>query len=267
MRFDESGCADNNFMRELTEGDEGQFYSRVWEAIVYDRLASNRWSLRATQAGPDFRVDTEFGLVQIEAVVPAPQGIPSEWLADPEPFKVLTHPHEAILLRWTSAISAKSTKQLLDIEKKAADSDAPFVIALNSCRLSRMREDFGISQWPYAVEAVFPIGPVAVSLNRTTLESSEAYQSQRFAITNKNGAEIPTTIFTDPKNAHISAIVGASALFEPAANEGSNPATVSFVTVNNPYARNPLPKGWLPNALEYYAEIDSAGDLLLSRPS
>jgi type I restriction enzyme S subunit len=94
-----------------------------------------------------------------------------------------------MLLRWTSKLADKRKKHVDDIACARVDAEHPFIIALNSVRLSRYTEENGISQWPFAVEATFPIGPLAVPVDRETGKMGEAYQSLRFSIAKRPGVE------------------------------------------------------------------------------
>jgi hypothetical protein len=104
--------------------------------------------------------------------------VPAAWLR-PVTGQAYTMPHEAILLRWTSAIKDKAEKLFGAADHPdtgylakgvVAEGDA-FVVAINARRL---RDSFpqleGISQFPFPVEAVFSVGPYAVQINRENLK-------------------------------------------------------------------------------------------------
>lgn len=74
--FVASGAADHNYLSELASGDEGQFWSRLWEAMLYCRFHRQGWAVAGAGAGPDFRIETPAGPVLVEATVPAPEGLP-----------------------------------------------------------------------------------------------------------------------------------------------------------------------------------------------
>lgn len=262
--FVASGAADKNYLAELGAGDEAYFWSRVWEAMLYWRFHTQGWSVSGQGAGPDFRIKTPNGDVLVEATVPSPDGLPPEWLQF-QPGVVKSMPHEAMLLRWTSKVADKRKKHVEDIAKARVDAATPFVIAINSVRLGYWPEENGISQWPFAAEATFPIGPWAVPIDPKTREMGTAYQSLRFSIAKRPGVEIPTGAFLDPEYSCVSALIGCAACYAEegiAAKFGGQPP---YFLVHNPLATNPLPIGWLPNAIEYAATRNGPDDFILSR--
>jgi type I restriction enzyme S subunit len=203
-------------------------------------------------SGADFQVNDGERTVFVEATVPAPEGLPAEWLQPRD--GVYSLPDEDMVLRWTSAIRDKAGKHLADIDKRHAMKDSPFVIALNSCRLSRRPEDHGISQWLFAVAAVFPVGPPVVPIDRRSGEAGPMIQSLRRRIRRRANVEVPTGVFLDERYAHVSALIGCSSCY---ADEDARKKFHGFppmIFVRNPLARNPLPRGWLPGAIEYWAE-------------
>jgi hypothetical protein len=88
-------------------------------------------------------------------------------------------PHEPLLLRWTAAIKEKAEKLLGNaagakgyLDKGIVATDDTYVIAVNG-RLLRgphFATINGISQFPFAVEAAFAVGPIAVVINLDTGE-------------------------------------------------------------------------------------------------
>jgi len=261
-----SDCADDDSYSRLCEPSRQHFFAKVWEAILYKRFYDLGWSIQGLQnGGPDFLLNgtTCDKQVYVEATVPAPEGLPENWL-NSESGGMTTFPYAEMLLRWTSSLKAKSDKHRRDMQKPHIDANRPFVIAINSCRLSRMADDFGISQWPFAVEAVFPVGCITVPINRNTGEMGEAFQGQRFTIlkpkTNKN---IPTDNFLNPDYSHVSALLGCSSCWASLNNRDDPVKLPTMFLVHNPLANNPLPQGWLPGAIEYVTTKKSENEYLL----
>jgi hypothetical protein len=166
-------------------------------------------------------------------------------------------PHEAMLLRWTSAIKEKSEKLIGTPEnpgtgyliKGLVAADDSYVIAVNGRLLrSRFPQLEGISQFPFAVEATFSIGPYAVTINRETLESTDRGHQHRPLIPKPNGALVPADTFLDPRFSPISAIWAMDA-DENLLVGRQQP----MVVVHNPTALNPLPVDLLPAFSEYVA--------------
>jgi len=263
-RFVQSGCADNNYLTEFQYGNDGQFWSRIWEAMLYGRFHYLGWSVSGRSSGPDLHLTAPTGPALVEATVPSPEGLPSEWL-DRQPGRVYSMPHEQMLLRWTSSLYDKKEKHLEDISRGQADATMPFVIAINSCRLSLHPEAYGITQWPFAVEATFPIGPLAVPVDRSTGKFGETYQSLRFSVNKRPDCPIPTDNFLDPDYVCVSALIGCASCHADDATLAEFNDQPPYYLVYNPLATNPLPQNWLPGAIEYAAVESAPGEFTLTR--
>ena len=112
------------------------------------------------------------------------------------------------------------------------------MIAINGCQLGVFPETRGISQLPFGVEAVFPVGPMAYRVNRDTGKIGQGFVSERFHIINANNATVATTPFLDPRYAGVSALVGCAA-------ERTYGKPLDIHVVHNPRADVPLPLGSL----------------------
>jgi hypothetical protein len=156
--------------------------------------------------------------------------------------------HNAIALRWTSAFKEKARK--LEKYRRAGivnETDA-YVIAIHGGQLGLLPLDHGVSRFPLALETVFPLGPLAIPVNRYTGEAGKAFNTTRFAIMNANGAPVPTTPFIDPTYVGVSALLAFSRDQSPSA---SLPAYV----VHNPLGGVRISFGVLGrDAEEWYAE-------------
>lgn len=194
---------------------------------------------------------------------PEPVGIPGDWLQG-------LFPHEAILLRWTAAIKEKAEK-LLGKPGKAegylrsgiVGKTEPYVIAINGRRLrgKYFATITGISQFPFAAEAVFSIGPYAIRIDRQTLETVDAGHQHRPLIMKPRGAPVPADTFLDPRFRHISAIFAAD-IDETWIIGNGKPTAI----IHNPNAVNPLPEGLLPAIWECVAVDIGDGYQLERRP-
>ena len=261
--FVKSGLSDENFTEELCAGSDQKFWSCVSEAFLAAHL--RKVGLDPTPSrkggGPDFLIIEKGQKIWIEVICPEPTGIPSSWLKQ-EFGKVVDFPHESILLRWTSAIKEKAEKLNGYIEKGIVASEDAYVIAVNGRQLRNgaFSALLGISQFPFAVEAVFAIGPHQISINRDTLKQTGAGHQHRPQILKPNGASVPAYTFLDEKFRPISAIWavdvdGTSAIgnFEPMA------------VIHNPNAINPIPIGFLPAYDEYVATPIGTEEFELNR--
>lgn len=116
-------------------------------------------------------------------------------------------------------------------------------------------EDFGASQLPTVVEAVLPIGPLAVPISREGKVAGEAIRVPRHEIRNKNNASVSTDNFLNPAFAWLSAGSFKRDLI------GEN---LELALVQNPLATNPLPHKIFGADREYVVEIDE-GSFTLRR--
>jgi hypothetical protein len=251
----------DDFIAEFTNGKRPSFAQRTWEMLLARHLHLEGHKLIPTNGGPDIKFELDGKTVWVEAVAPEPKGLPPEWL-DPSYTGAGSFPHEGILLRWTTALDAK-WKKYAEYRKKGmvAASDA-YVVAINGSQLGRFPETRGISQMPFGVEAVFPVGPLAYRFNESTRKIGEGFISERFHIVNANNSAVPTTSFLDPKYAGISALIGCAA-------ERTYGKPLDLHVVHNPLAEVPLAHGslgarddeWLAKPVE-----DTPGEFELQRP-
>lgn len=260
-RFVASGLADPKFASELASGSDQKFWACVSEALIAALLFDKQFGTRARRGtGPDFLVLNGSRRIWVEVVCPEPVNLPADWL-DPPSGTAIEYPHERILLRWMSAIKAKAEALIGSfdgdrpgyIDSGVVSGDDAYVIAVNGCLLrgGRFPGLMGISQFPYATEAVFPIGPYQLQIDRETQEVVDRGHQHRPYVLNKNGARVPAYTFLDPRFDRISAIWavdldGGSAI-------GNNEP---MLVVHNPNARNPIPHGFLPAHDEYAAAAE-----------
>lgn len=267
--FVNSGLADGKFVQELTSGSDAKFWASVSEALVAQLLGGKTFGTRiAVGEGPDFLVMDGSRRVWIEVVWPEPIDLPADWRA--APTGVAVHfPHLEILLRWTSAIKAKVEKLIGTadgrtkgyLETGLVSPDDAYVIAVNGCQLRSgpFPALTGISQFPFAAEAVFPIGPYQLQIDRRTLKVVESGHQHRLFVMNKNGSPVPAHTFLDPRFSSISAI-WALDLNGGSAIGNSEPKAV----VHNPNANISVNLGFLPADSEYIATPHD-GEFILER--
>lgn len=265
-RYEEWDLKDTKFDKDFTDGRDDHFYAYLWEMLLASHLKDIGLEIGSADEGPDYRVSLTDQTIWVEAICPSPSGLPNDWLRMPESGEVWTFPHEEMVLRWTAALKEKKEKLIgrpeLDritdeevvkpgyVAKGIVGQDEPYVIAVCSCRLGRSEFDtyVGISQLPFAVEAVFPVGPIEVAINRETMETIDIRHSHRVRIGKPSGAEVRTDSFLNPDYAGVSALLGSSAgLNAVCGNEAP------IVVVHNPLAKNPLPVGIFGADQEYVA--------------
>jgi hypothetical protein len=262
--YEASGLAPPNMRQEVEAGERG-LRAHTWEAMLYRYFSVLGFEFRrdkvrkAGQQGPDFGLLHDGTTIWVEAIVPAPEGIPPEYLEPPKKgeFVVKTMPHKEMLLRWTAALKEKRDRLAHYIERGIVAATDPAVIAINGCRLCDFAiDDHGISQMPFAVEATFPVGPIAVPISRDGRIDGEARRIPRYSIQKANGAEVPTDSFLNPAYANVSAVIGTVKwdMLKP----------LPLTLVHNSLARVPLARELFRAKKEYVA--DDLGDAYLLRP-
>lgn len=265
--FVDAGLADPKFVSELTSGSNSKFWSCVSEALLAERLHNKTFPPRSVRGeGPDLLVTDGVRNVWIEVICPEPAGIPGSWLT-PDQIAPVTFPHQEILLRWASAIKEKAEKLLGNsdanlagyLQKRIVGPEDAYVIAVNGCQLrsGHFPEIFGISQFPFAAEAVFPIGPYQLQIDRDTLKVVGRGHQLRYHIKKPSGALVPASTFLDPRFNPVSAIW--------AVDLRSGSAQEPMAVIHNPNAINPIPLGFLPADDEYVAEETSGSEYTITR--
>lgn len=254
-----------HFVAEFTSGNDEKFWQRMWEMQLASRLLRLGHVTKSPAYGPDFRIEHGGRVVWIEAISPSPQGLPEEWRSFPALgiVKSFDTPNTEILLKWTAALKEKRAK-FAGYERAGitGEQDA-CVIAINGAQLTTFwQADCGVSQLPWAVETVFPIGPLQAVFTAGKPDVTTRV-SERFENLTRNNSPVSLVSFLRPECAGISALIGCSQGIEP---DMSLPACI----VHNPLARAPLPIGLLgPETEEWRAEpIDGEpGEFRLGRVS
>ncbi len=257
--YENSELAPPNLVSEVASGGDGKLWAHVWEAMLYRYLSNLGFDpqtagvTKAGQRGPDFGIMHQGLRIWIEAVTPAPTGIPPNYLEPPKKgvieFKPV--PHDQRLLRWTSVLRDKREKLEYYRTQNIINATDCTVIAVNSGRLQDYAiNDFGSSRLPYAVEAVFPIGPIAFPITPDGKPDGEPANVLRYIIQKPNNSPVRTDNFLNPSYANVSAIVG---FWRKDMLKG-----ILLTVVHNPFAAVPLPRGILSAKREYVA--DEEGD-------
>jgi hypothetical protein len=126
--YADSGLASRHIINEVETGDAGKLWARVWEAMLYDHLRRLGFQFlksgmtKVGEHGPDFCIAYQDRIIWIEAVVPAPEGIPTTYLEPPQKGEVTFRAilDEEPLLRWTAVLRDKRKK--LESYKKRVSS-------------------------------------------------------------------------------------------------------------------------------------------------
>jgi hypothetical protein len=256
-KYKELGLPNKHFVSELSSGKKETLLQRVWEMMLARHLDGLGYKVTSADEGPDFRIEHDGKILWVEAICPLPKGVPRDYVEGPKPgeFKVGDVPHDEVLLRWTSAINEKRKK--LDIYRKkgiVGPNDA-YVIAVNGCQLGSLAVDRGVSQAPYALEAVYPAGPISVPVNKTTGAFGTPYVSLRPEIKTAKGEIVRTTVFLEKENAGVSAIVSFS-------GDRSEEAVLPLDVIHSHVADVPIPRGIFgPKVEEWGPEQDGKGGI------
>lgn len=257
--FLDEGLGDNNAEERLSASDNDRYWQQFSEVLVARELEGAGLAPQHPSEGPDFLVEHDGRRVWIEVICPSAAGLPASWTGR-QLGQVGELPHEAILLRWTAAIKEKAEKLFGNsglglrgyLEKGIVGPDDVYVIAVNA-RLLRDGVGFpqltGISQFPFAVEATFSVGPMQLHLDPRTLRATGMDHQHRPLIPKPTGATVPADTFLDPRFAGVSAI-WALDLDEASLLGEARPAVV----VHNPLATTRLARDLLPGQSEYVAE-------------
>jgi hypothetical protein len=263
--YEKSGLADPHFVEEIKTGEDGKLWARVWEAMLYCHLVSLGFQphgfgmKKSGERGPDFGILHQGQAIWIEAVTPAPEGIPANYLAPPKKGEITWKPvpYDERLLRWTSVLRDKRNKiESYRKQNIIGDTDCT-IIAVNSCRLQDYApHDLGSSGFPFAVEAVFPIGPLAFPITQDGQPDGEPANVPRYEIPKPNNSTVSTANFLNPEYENVSALLGC--YHKPMLNHDYYQKTgkISLTLVHNPLAANPLPRGILDVEKEYVAEVE-----------
>jgi hypothetical protein len=255
---------DANAEQRLCSDDHFVFWQQFSEVLLADQLTRAGLRVAHLDEGPDFLIDDGARRTWIEVITPEPQGLPEAWTKHVV-GNVVSLPHGELLLRWTSAIKEKAEKLLGRTERKTGqrvpgylergivgERDV-YIIAVNS-RLLRgfggaFTELYGISQFPFAVEATLAVGPLQVRINRQTLEAEGSGHQHRTRIRKPSGAEVPADTFLHTDFRPISAVWAVDVDEVLVLGE-----TRPMVVVHNPLASNPSPRNLVPAQSEYVAE-------------
>jgi hypothetical protein len=245
--------ADDDFPTSI----QAAFESRYWEMYLgcsLLRLGKGLVARRGRRGtgGPDLLLHEEGTSIGIEAIAPDGGSGPDSIL-EPPMGEVYTVPDEAITLRYSSAIEAKRRQYDGWRQRGSVDAGDPFVIAVNSGRLP-----YGLTDVypPRVCKALFPLGAEYV-----TIQGGEAVGGgfhYRPSLRKSSGTNIPTTIFTDPCSASVSAVLYSAETigrrYDPRLHHDIDRFGNNLVLIHNPMATNPIRRGWLGVGLELYAE-------------
>lgn len=254
--------ADTNFIEELESSDSGKFHQRYWEMFLGAWLIDMGFQLLPhNNEGPDIAIQLNDRKVFFEAIVPGPgdgpdkvpELIPQVW----EPgvkLEAKDVPSNQILMRWTSAFHTKAQQFRKYIDSGIVSGKDSCVIAINSCLLGHFGFD-GISSFPAALEAVYPIGPQQVHFTQNQPEKTTVDLQHRPSVEKSNKSPIKTTPFMSDEFGFISALI---ATHKSDAHMFCYPGR-PVALIHNLHAAVPIARKQIPADYEYWAEPINGG--------
>ncbi|WP_294569659.1 hypothetical protein [uncultured Arthrobacter sp.] len=239
---------------QLVNDDDEQFWQRIWELQLGSHLLRLGHSTRSPKNGPDFRFEVDGLAVWVEAISPSPKGIPTGWFKFPESGKGTTYntPNNEMLLRWTSAFWSKKQKFETYAAGGITSPGDACVVAVNGGQLSGFwPTPFGVSQKPWAIEVVFPVGALQAEFfaGEDTVRWGNA---ERHEVANKNGQPVPLYPFITPECSGISALITCVEVCSP-------DLSLPLYIAHNPMAAVRIPLGTFGESAEEWQAVQVDG--------
>jgi len=239
--------ADTRFVEEFRRNPD----QRYWEMYLGCCLLDKGFSLNTGPKGPDFRLEVGGKKIWIEAVTPtvgqenSPDRIP-ELILLSEGGGAQRNPRDKIILRFRAGLAEKENKFRGYVKDDTVGKGDIKVIALSSAAIRGWSKS---DTNPYILGAVFPIGHAYLTLDKETRKVvGQGYEFQP-AVSKAKGRPVETLFFIDPAHSDISAVIYSDAdIGNPRPQLGDD-----LLVIHNPLAANPLLRGLLPCAREYWA--------------
>jgi type I restriction enzyme S subunit len=132
-----------------------------------------------------------------------------------------------------NALVAKREKYKAACSKGIVSVSDAYVLAINSRGIPHA--PFG-NTLPYFVQAFLPVGPIAVAIDRKSLEVADSHYQYRDAIQKQSGASVSTKAFLDTDFSFCSAVLHSSVdcVNRPVEFGGD------FCVLHNPNALHPI---------------------------
>lgn len=225
--------ADPNFVSLLQES----YYSRLWEMYLTYALLRRGVSVvpKATSVGPDIHVQEDHTDTYVEAVCPENSDPSSpDYVTELSPVYFQEISSEKYELRLQSAIESKYKTYLRYVKSGYVKTDAPYVVAINFCKVPGSNFTFG--DYPWILKAVLPIGPELATIDRSAPDLDIQYSRQfRVENINRNRSPVPKTYFFNADYSEISGIMYATSFASDISAVGDD-----IFLIRNPFAKNKL---------------------------
>ncbi len=136
-----------------------------------------------------------------------------------------------------------------------------YIIAINKSRLA-YRHALAEIDLPRFLKAVYPIGQLEVLLDIDARRIVGAQNRPRFSIPKFNQSSVSVQSFTLGRKRGISAV-----LCSDADASSTSPLGSDFELAHHPRAKKPIPRGAIPTAREWWAEMNTErGELYCDPP-
>jgi hypothetical protein len=271
--------ADPNFLMEIRT----DFCARFWEmylcCALIEQSTTRGYSVSCPKPGPDILLESSSGRIWMEAVSPTNGELgKADSLVEPE-FPSIhvgsnkqkprrpnpssgSIPEEKIVLRYTTAIREKYRKYLCYLQAGLVDKNDAYVIAINKSRLAYRLAAAEIDL-PRFLKAVYPIGQLEVLIDIDARRIVGAQNRPRFSIPKFNQSPVSVQSFTLGRKRGISAVLCSDA----DASWSTSPLGSDFELAHHPRARKAIPRGLIPTAREWWAELNAErGELYCDPP-
>ena len=233
--------SDSHFVTEFQRNLDARFWEMYLTVLIGDK-----YEIASSSEGPDIEIRARDKKVWTEAVS-VTKGDPCLPDSVPE-LGAGAVPEEKIILRLTSALKAKLDVHQKYLDNKLLTEDEPYVIAINSAPISKV----GDSEHRRILKALFPIGDEYVTFDANTNELSESKFKYRDVVHKANGAEVHVNSFLNLDYKLVSGVIYSN---KDCCNIPQDHGS-ELVFIHNPFAKNPIKKGFFDFGSEYYGEID-----------
>lgn len=241
--------ADSNFINEI----KTDFHKRTWEMHIGNILLDNNIKIFSEDKGPDFIVknDKDKDLLYIECVcttkgdTQSPDSVIGPINSNNLPGALVDVPTDKMILRITSSIKEKVKQYNRWIKGGLVNKDKPCIIAINTAD-SNFIEDWT----PNVIKTLF-----GVSHPRINMRTGEMTFLIRDEVQKSNRSPVPVNMFKIKDFSFISGVIfsNTDALNQP------NKLGDDCYIVNNPFAKNPIPKLLTKCFKTYYSYISKDG--------
>jgi type I restriction enzyme S subunit len=275
QRCDRNGWGDINAFKHLCFEEGFEYWERLSEVLVASILEPFGSHLSFPKQGPDFLIEKNGKRIWIELITPRPEGLPREWTDYKFNIdQVVETPGDKILLRWTHAIKEKTEKLCGRICRASGEfipgylqtgivsTDDIYVIAVNGRNLRGFGGHFpdlnSISQYPYAVKAVFGVGPIQINIDRRTLKATSQTQQIREFVPKIGNKSVPVDIFIPFRSSTKNAFNAVSAIWALDIDERiALGKELPMAIIHNPLATKALPEKTLSAHWEYVCSLQA----------